>query len=179
MINIPTRTTFYANEATEILNEISTYPGLLKKQIIQLHPGKESQTENILSFLQKQERIYRDKNKGFYKVGCVDRRNHDAIVRSIWVLLDFLTDVDYHAASEYPVMIVFFIRGEEYQIIYAAEGNEGIIGAILRQQSEYNARRIILIDNPWQIENLLYAGITAYCTVTYDGQIHYYKEKRK
>lgn len=178
MISIPTRVHLYAIEATNILTEIGTYPGILKEQLLKLHPGKEDKIQNILSFFQKQNRIVLDDCNSLYKAGCIDRRNQNAIIRSMWVLLDFLSDVEYHTASIYPVMIVFFIKGEEYQIIHTPEGSSGIIGAVLREQSDYSARRILLVDSPSQIKNLLYPGVTAYCTVSINGNIHYYKEKQ-
>lgn len=179
MINIPTRIHLYANEATDILTEIATYPGILQKQLIKMHPGKEDKVQNLLSFFQRQNRIVQDECNSLYKAGCIDKRNQDAIIRSIWVLLDFISDVEYHTASMYPVMIVFFIKGEEYQIIHAPEGSAGIIGAVLREQSDYSARRILLVDSPSQINHLRYSGVTAYCTVSTNGEIQYYKEKQQ
>lgn len=178
MIIIPTRNQIYSNEAAAILSEISMYPGILADQLYRLHPKKEEQIQNLLTYFIKQERIQKDEFGSLYSSGCSPKTARDVMIRSVWVLLDFLSETEYHCASDYPVVIVFFAGGKEYQIIYAAEGYEAIIGAAINQQTNNVARRIILVDNIGQIPDLILPGITAYCTVDANGHIEYYKSQK-
>lgn len=101
----------------------------------------------------------------------------DVTIRSVWVLLDFLSDVEYHCAGNYPIIIVFLLKGKEYQILYAAEGYEAVIGASVNQQKDSNVRRIILVDSTDQISKLILPGVVGYCTVDANGHICYYKSQ--
>ena len=177
VIFIPTRNDIYSNEATEIISEISTYPGILEQQIYALHPGKEAQARNLISYFIKQERIRRDKYGSLYPVGMRKKQPRDVTIRSVWVLLDFLSDVEYHCAGNYPIIIVFLLKGKEYQILYAAEGYEAVIGASVNQQKDSNVRRIILVDSADQISKLILPGVVGYCTVDANGHICYYKSQ--
>ena len=118
---IATRQQIYSNEATDILHQISMYPGILEQQVCAFHPDKKAQVENLISYFIKQERIQREDNGSLYIIGCSPKPQKDVLIRSIWVLIDFLKDVEFHCAGDYPIMIVFLIKGKEYQIIYAEE----------------------------------------------------------
>lgn len=152
------------------------YPGILEQQVCAFHPGKESQIRNLIAYFIKQERIYADKNGSLYRTGITNKRSKEITIRSVWVLVDFLADVEFHCAGEYPVTIVFFIKGKEYQILYAAEGCEAMISAVINHQKDNTARRIILVESTNQISKLNMPGIVGYCTVDADGHICYYKK---
>lgn len=175
VIHIPTRDEIYSNEAAGILSEIAMYPGILEKQVYAFHPGKESQIQNLITYFIKQDRIHRDEKGSLYLTGYTKKKPKKIIIRSLWVLLDFLSDVEYHCAGEYPVTIVFLIKGKEYQLLYAAEGNEAMIAAVVNHQKDNTARRIILVESADQIYRLDMPGIVGYCTVDFDGNISYYK----
>ena len=172
---IATRQQIYSNEATDILHQISMYPGILEQQVCAFHPDKKAQVENLITYFIRQERIQREDNGSLYIIGCSPKPQKDVLIRSIWVLIDFLKDVEFHCAGDYPIMIVFLIKGKEYQIIYAEDGHEAIIGTLLNQQKDHTARRIILVDSSEQISNLIMPGIVGYCTVDPYGRIQYYK----
>jgi len=119
VIHIPTLNRLYDNDAATVLSEISMYPGILEEQLLRLHPEKEEQTINILRYLQRQGRIKRDRRNSYYSASNTLKSECEEVIRRIWVLLDFMPDVEYHAVSDYPVAISFFVGGEEYQIIHA------------------------------------------------------------
>lgn len=167
----------FVNEASALLAEISMYPGILEKQILQLHPKKEEQIINLLRYLQRHGRIKRDWRESYYPASNNLNSEREAVIRRIWVLLDFMPDVEYHSVSDYPVAISFFIGGEEYQIIHASEGNETTLSAVIAHHKNIIAKRLVLVDDPEQIPYLVFPGVIGYCTATTDGHIKYYKLK--
>lgn len=172
--HIPTQNLFI-EEATALLAEISMYPGILEEQLLRLHPKNEDHIFQLLRYLQKHNRIKRDYRDSYYANSNNSAPNREAVIRRIWVLLDFIPDVEYHTASDYPVAISFFIRGEEYQIIHAIPGDEGLLCSVMTHHKDNIAKRLILVDTPEQIPLLIFPGIIGYCTATTDGQINYYK----
>lgn len=95
------------------------------------------------------------------------------MIAAFWVLLDFIDRVEYHTSSDFPVKISFFSENKMYEIIYVAYGQELLVGHALSEKDD--ARRIIVVDDPKQIEQLNIPGVSGYCTVSPDGQISYYK----
>lgn len=177
MICIPTQNSFYTDEATALLSEISMYPGILEEQILRLHPQNEEQIINLLRYLQRQGRIKRDYRNSYYSTSTTLKVEREAVIRRIWVLLEFMPNVEYHSASDFPVVITFFAKGEEYQIIHASNGSEALVSAVITHNQNIVSKRLILVDTPEQIPYIIFPGIIGYCTATVDGKIQYYKLK--
>ena len=81
----------------------------------------------------------------------------------MWVLLDFICRVDYHAPADFPVKLVFFADGELYEIAYIAAGQEALVCHALRG-NKGGSRRIMLVDTPAQIAKIDCPGISGFCT---------------
>ena len=93
----------------------------------------------------------------------------------VWVLLDFIGRVEYHAPADFPIKLIFFAGGELYEVAYAAEGQEALVCHALRV-NKGGSRRILLVDSPSQIPKIGCPGITGFCTVGEDGRTNYYKK---
>ena len=52
-----TREQIYGQEAAGILRDVSMYHALTETQLLKLYPHKESKIRNLLSYLQKQDRM--------------------------------------------------------------------------------------------------------------------------
>mgnify|MGYP000062680622 CR=1 FL=1 len=121
-----TRAQIYSHEASGILREISTYGVLTQKQILGLYPQKDEQLKNLLSYLCKQKRLFLV--DGFYSLTPELPKDRDrGLEAAVTVLADFMEQVEYHAAGEYPVKIIFLAGGEVYEILYAEPGKEAIL----------------------------------------------------
>ena len=154
-------------------------PGITKKQLILMHPGKSDQIVNLLDYLKKQNRLFRDKCGNYYSSADFSQELSEPTRKAVWVLLDFFPNVEYHASSDDPVKIVFFMNGEEYQIVHVPVGKEAITAAKLNLQKNDQARRIILMESLEQIHLLPITGVIGYCTVGDYGQVQYYQLKEK
>lgn len=174
-----TRAEIYSQEAAELLRLISIYPGLVEVQLCRFFSGKESKIINLLSHLKRQGRVtQKDFTGGYFSYGTDSRSTDSGLIRSVWILLDFIEQVEYHSSSEFPAKIIFFARSELYEIIYAAAGQESLVNH-LKSKNQENDRRIILVDSPEQIRLLHIPGAAGYCTVNGDGHINYYKKQEE
>ena len=93
-----TRAEIYGNEAADLLRTVTMYPGLSEQQLLCFHPGKEDTAKALLSHLERQGRIFQTESGGYFPAGQsakIDR----ALVRAVWVLLDFIQRAEYHALS--------------------------------------------------------------------------------
>ena len=167
-----TRAEIYGNEAAALLRIVTMYPGLNMQQLLCFHPGKEEIIKTLLSHLQKQGRIFQTDTGGYFPSGWA-AKSDNSLIRAVWVLLDFIGQVEYHAPGDFPVKLIFFANGELYEIVYAASGQEALINHALRDDRS-GGRRIILVDNPEDIRRIDCPGISGFCTVDAAGQVHYF-----
>lgn len=52
--------------------------------------------------------------------------------RCIWVLLDFIEQVEYHTAGEFPVEVLCFANGQLYEIVPIPRGKETMLCHVLQ-----------------------------------------------
>ena len=175
---IHTRAEVYSKEATQLLQEISMYPGVLEQQLIRFHPGKDNIIKGLLSQLIRQGRIRCEQDSSYYINGFFVKCKDYSMMKAVWVLLDFLDHVEYHSASDFPVKLVFFIDGEEYEVICVPQGQEVLINQAMHHLKEEHSRRIVIIDSPDQISALDFPSITAFCIVDLCGTVKYYRLRK-
>ena len=171
-----TRAEIYGMEAVALLQEVSLYPGIREGQLSAFHPGKEGTVNNLLAHLKRQGRIAEAEDGGFYPYGECARAPDSGMVRAVWVLLDFMDRVEFHSSGDFPVKIVFFSKGEMYEIVHVAEGQEALVSHAMGRCREDGSRRIVLVDVPGQIPLLDFPGITGFCTVDSAGDVSYYRK---
>ena len=171
-----TRGQIYGQEASSLLRDITMYQVLTEEQILRLYPGKCEKIRNLLSYLQKQGRIFYE--NGLYytdpeSIGQKDR----GLLAAVWVLLDLIDQVEFHSTGDYPAKIIFFAGGEVYEIIHAELGKEALISHLRGSPDEESSRRLILVDDPEQIAELDIPNVNGYCTVSPDGEVQYYQKE--
>ena len=116
-----TRAQIYEREAAALLRDISMYQVMTEKQLLLLHPGKEDKTRNLLTYLVRQNRVWQVND--FYCAAQDSMENMDrGLLAAVWVLTDFIDQVEFHSVGDYPAKIIFFAGGEVYEIIHAAQG---------------------------------------------------------
>lgn len=105
-----TRAEIYGNEAATLLRTVTMYPGLSQQQLLCFHPGKSETAKALLSHLERQGRIFQSDNGGYFPAGYSPKADQ-ALIKAVWVLLDFIQQADYHAPAEFPVKLVFLPMG--------------------------------------------------------------------
>lgn len=176
-----TRKQLYSDEAAEILRVISSYHALKVQQVYLLYPKKEAAVKSIISSLVRQRRIYIDEETGIVASDAdyLKRPNEDRIA-AFWVMLDFIKQIQYHIAGEFPVCISFFTAHEAYEIISVHEGEEYLIRHVFSQNDHPETdfpKRLLMVSCPEQIYDLSIPGAVGYCTVNPDGAVSYFKQQ--
>ena len=121
------RVAIYQREATEMLQNIAQYPGLTEEQLCRFFPEKESTAKILLSHMLKEGRAYRADNGRYYINQEIQNGADDTLSRCIWVLLDFIEQVEYHTAGEFPVEVLCFANGQLYEIVPIPRGKEALL----------------------------------------------------
>lgn len=171
-----TRADIYGQEAAELLREIAMYPGLSGQQLVRFHPGREDKVRNLLVHLKRQGRTALTETGGYFPQGEQAHGADTGLIRSVWVLLDFIDRVEFHSPSDFPVKLLFFSAGNMYEVVYVAAGQEALVTQALRQCKQGESRRIVLVDDAGQIPLLDFPDISGFCTVGPDGKVSYYKK---
>ncbi len=170
-----TREQIYGQEAASLLRDITMYRSLLKSQLLAMYPGKADKVAALLNHLVRQGRIVYDQARDCY---CTDTDGQvDAgITAAIWVLIDFIDEVEFHSISDYPAKLLFFAAGEAYEVIYVGLSQEALINQVWPSQEEHPPRRIVLVDKPEQIPLIQIPSCSGYCTVSPEGKVTYFKK---
>lgn len=169
-----TREQIYGQEAAGLLRDVSMYRALTEMQLLKLYPHKESKIGNLLSYLQKRGRIVQ--RGEYYRIPADAEESIDyGLSKAVWVLTDFMEQVEYHSVSDYPAKIIFFADGEVYEIIYVEPGKEQLINQMLSAVKEVPPKYIVLIEQPEQIAEIHTPNTSGYCTASSGGEVQYYQ----
>jgi len=164
MISMKTRETRKAGELLRMLGEY---------KILQLQQAQRLFPEPVISYLRKQQRIYVSPDGRI--AASEDISPDPGAQKAVWLLLDFIDRVDYHAAGAFPVTLYFFLGEELYEVIYIPPGQETLICHALAGSVETTGKRIVILENTDQIEKIYFPGISGFCTVSDAGEIQYYQ----
>jgi len=171
-----TREFLYAKEAAELIRIISLYKSLTCGQVFRLFPGKEEAIRNLLTRFIKQKRIVYNPNTGHISANEEYDGNPDSgMIAAFWVLLDFIDKADYHTASDYPVKISFFSDGELYEIVHVPHEQEIMMNHAMAAKEKEPPKRLIVVENPEQMSETDIPGAIAFCMVSPEGKVNYYK----
>ena len=177
VILLKNRAAIYQREAAEMLHNISLYPGLTEDQLCRFFPEKEATAKTLLAHMLKEGRVYCAQNCRYY-TNQEARNNADKDwSRCVWVLLDFIDQVEYHTVGEFPAAILCFANGELYEIVPIPQGKETMICQLLHQPQKDAGKRIVVVEDTSQIELLDIPQAAGFCTVAEDGTISYYKKE--
>ena len=99
-------------------------------------------------------RVFRDRNGRCYANQEAQSGTDKDLSRCVWVLLDFIDQVEYHTVGEFPAAILCFSNGELYEIVPIPQGKETMICQLLRQPQKDAGKRIVVVEDTSQIELL-------------------------
>ncbi len=192
-----TRAQVYGRDAAEMVRDISMYRCLTLEQIYRLHPwrfaGAREKIRKLLEYLVRQQRIWLcgeneedvedtetgEANKYYCAAPDALETMDRGLSAAVWVLGDFMDQVDYHSVGDYPVKIIFFANDEVYEIVHAAQGKEILLSHVLSNAGGKPSRYLVLVDDPAQIPELDIPNVSGYCTVSPDGVVQYYQKEEE
>ena len=93
------------------------------------------------------------------------------------VLLDFIEQVEYHTAGEFPVEVLCFANGQLYEIVPIPRGKETMLCQLLRLPQKDAGKRLVVVDDAEQIDALDIPHTAGFCTVAADGTVSYYRKE--
>lgn len=108
VIVLKNRAAIYQREAAEMLHNISLYPGLTEEQLCRFFPEKEATAKTLLAHMLKEGRIFCAENGRYYANQEAQNGADKDLSRCVWVLLDFIDQVEYHTVGEFPAAILCF-----------------------------------------------------------------------
>ena len=171
-------------DAEELLRLLSEYRVLLKPQLYLFFKDMDrGKLDRMLSRLQRLKRLYTDEARQMAAISEDALESPDlSLIRSVWVLLDFMDYTVYHTKAEFPASIFFLTKRQEaYEIICVQEGQEKLINSCFLNESkrEVNSdvKRILVADRAAQFSALRIPGAAGYCTVGRTGEITYYQSE--
>ena len=171
------RAAIYQREAAEMLHDISLYPGLTEEQLCRFFPEKEATAKVLLAHMLKEGRIFCAENCRYYANQEAQNAADKDLSRCVWVLLDFMDQVEYRTVGEFPAAILCFANGELYEIVPIPQGKETMICQLLRRPQKDTGKRIVVVEDTSQIELLDIPQAAGFCTVAEDGAVSYYKKE--
>jgi len=162
---------------TEIVRLLSMYQALTLSQLSRLFP--ELAKERLLALIHRLEKngrvvYFPGQEILSYSKDCSPSPE---TIAAFWILLDFLPDVTYHTASEFPISLTFYTQSDAYDVICVPKEKELLINHALSNCPKDAPRRLVVVDHPGQIPKVHFPGIAAFCTVTSDGQVQYYQKQ--
>lgn len=166
----------FSQEATRLLRDISMYQVLRKEQLLRLYPGKEQNVRMLLAYLVNQNRIVVQKGLYFMATGRPDSIDW-GLLAAVWVLVDFIDRVDFHAVGEFPAKVIFTADGEVYEVVYAERGKEVMLSQLMGRQDGGTPHYLVLVEDPEQIPALDLPSVRGYCTVSPNGEVQYYQKE--
>lgn len=178
-----TRAQVYGRDAAGLLRDITMYRVLTEEQLMRLHPcksaGSRDRVKKLLGYLVRQQRVWLcGENKEYYCAApdALEERDR-GLCAAVWVLGDFMEQVEYHSVGDYPVKIIFFADGEVYEIVHAAQGREVLLSHVLSDAGEQPSHYLVLVDDPAQIGELQIPHVSGYCSVSPEGEVQYYQKE--
>ena len=169
-----TRADLYGSEAVGVLRDIAMYRVLEKEQLLRLYPGKRAKIENLLTYLTKQGRIFWVDDHYCASPDCAGQMDR-GLLAAVWVLIDFIEEVEYHSVSDFPAKIIFFADGEIYEIVHVERGKETMISHLLSTPREEPSKYIVLVDDLSQLQQLTLPRVCGFCTVSPTGEVQYFQ----
>ena len=161
VIVLKNRAAIYQREAAEMLHNISLYPGLTEEQLCRFFPEKEATAKTLLAHMLKEGRIFCAENGRYYANQEAQNGADKDLSRCVWVLLDFIDQVEYHTVGEFPAAILCFANGELYEIVPILNWRilrEEDIGSYYEKMANNST---VTIHRSWQdcVQRLLVRGL--------------------
>ena len=163
-------------ELRELKQLLGEYGVLATRQLYAyFHYKSPAVVQNIMGYMSRGGMIavdddlqYAALTKAAMKAGADQK-----LIASFWVLLDSIQRIEYHARAAYPSQLFLFMDGAEFEVLYAALGDEALISSVYSKKDE-DTRYFVVVEQPEQIETLEIPRVEWFCTVAEDGKLEKY-----
>lgn len=105
-------------------------------------------------------------------------RSYDAsMIKALWVMLDFCEESEYNSIAEYPAKLRFSKAGEVYDVCVVEKGKENTYNVFYKKFQSAPGNFLVVVEAREQMSKLNFEGIIAYCIVSEDGKVEYYRKE--
>lgn len=165
------------NHLSGITRLVSTYRAVTLEQACRLYPELTREKMKLLvRRLEKGGRLSHDPAGDLLLCpGC--SAPDPSVTKALWVLADFADSLTYHTIGEFPVTLTFYAGSDAYEVIHVPYGREALMNHALSLK-EGAEKRLVVVDGTEQIPRLYFPGAVAFCTVTDDGRVQYFKKQQ-
>jgi len=101
------------------------------------------------------------------------------LIKALWVMLDFCNESEYDSSAEYPAKLKFAKNGEVFEVCVAEKGNENILNTYYNNYLDEPSNFLVVVEDKSQMSELTFDGIVAFCIVSEDGEVEYYRNEGK
>lgn len=171
-----TRDQIYDSEARGLLRALGVYHCLSHDQIEGLFPEKKGIMDNLLTYLLYHRRIWQVGER-YYASEEDQAPSPPGLNAALRVLAEFIPNVDFHSAGDYPAQIIFFANDEIFEIVYAESGREALLSHLMTDAKEQGSKYIVIVEKLDQIEKISAPNIKVYCTVSEGGEVKFYQRE--
>ena len=90
---------------------------------------------------------------------------------------DFCEETEYDSIAEYPSKLRFMKNGEVYDICVAETGKENTLNVLCSRFITEPCKFLVIVNDLDQISKLTLDNVVAYCIVSDDGEVKYYRKE--
>lgn len=164
-------------ELREIRRLLGEY-GLLRvdQLVAYFHYKEESVVRGMLGYLSRNEYISKDDTHAAINRQTLEKGPDRQLIAAFWVFLSHRKKAEYDSRSTYPALLYFFAEGKEYEIVYAAIGDENRISAVLTRKED-DIHYLVIVERPEQIADISIPSAQWFYTVEPDGALKKYVQE--
>ena len=171
MINMKNRNGTLEEKIFELIGE---YGALKAEQVMRYFDIDEEKLEKMAVKLTKKGRLKYDRKNGYIRLPIL-KEYDDNMIRSFWVVLDLMDEIEFHGAGKYPLFIALYANAKGYEVYCCKKGDEFALShglVMLKEKTE--GKMLIVIEDKKQIQMLDMEECT-YCMVDADGGVKYFE----
>lgn len=167
----------HVTEANKLIEVISTYKVLKLEQVMRSIRNKEQNVKkSIVRLLECQDRIF------IYDDICSVQEKwtkyfDKGVITAFWILLDFWDEVIFSSMAKFPAKIDFITQSDSFDVIVVEKGQEKMLNAFYGKVRDTTTKHLIVVEDEEQMTKLTFDGISAFCIVSNEGEVSYYRKE--
>ena len=92
-------------------------------------------------------------------------------------MLDFWDEIIFNSTATYPAKIDFITQEDSFDIIVAEKGQEKMLNVFYSKVRDATIKHLVAVEDEEQMTKLTFEGISAFCIVSNDGNVSYYRNE--
>lgn len=168
-----------------VLDLIRKYNVMERGQVELFFPGERTGVVRAMKRLEKNRQIFCNPYTGLVSSSeFAYSLKDEGTIGALWVLGDMMgkRQVEGHFLAQredFPVRIVFFDRGEIYDILYVGAGDVKLVNGIYGKMRRPEGRHIVAIEDKELMGQIRIPDVVGFCLVRDCGEVEYYRKREE